>query len=82
MLEGGHHVVSLDRRMPDWSHARLEPIEVDLFDARRRPMPQGRGRPGMPYHMSSITRHHPANLIEQATAEDIRRLANSISVPR
>ena len=26
MLAAGHHVVSLDRRMPDWSHAKLEPV--------------------------------------------------------
>ena len=34
MLEAGRHVVSLDRRLPDWSHARLEPVLVDLFDPK------------------------------------------------
>jgi NAD(P)-dependent dehydrogenase (short-subunit alcohol dehydrogenase family) len=33
MLAAGYGVLSLDRRAPDWSDARLETIAVDLFDA-------------------------------------------------
>ena len=34
MLAAGRRVVSLDRRVPDWSHPMLEPIVVDLFDPK------------------------------------------------
>jgi 3-oxoacyl-[acyl-carrier protein] reductase len=33
MLEREYNVVSMSRQTPDWSHARLSAIEVDLFDA-------------------------------------------------
>ena len=33
MLADGWHVVSLARRVPDWSHPRLTAINVDLLDA-------------------------------------------------
>jgi len=34
LIEAGHEVVSLARRKPDWSHAALRAVEVDLADAR------------------------------------------------
>jgi 3-oxoacyl-[acyl-carrier protein] reductase len=33
MLDGGYDVISLARRKPDWTHARLHPQEIDLLDA-------------------------------------------------
>jgi 3-oxoacyl-[acyl-carrier protein] reductase len=34
MLDAGYEVVSLARRVPDWSHKSLRAVEVDLTDAR------------------------------------------------
>jgi 3-oxoacyl-[acyl-carrier protein] reductase len=34
MIDAGYEVVSLARRKPDWSHAALHAVEVDLTDAR------------------------------------------------
>jgi 3-oxoacyl-[acyl-carrier protein] reductase len=34
MLDAGYEVVSLARRVPDWSHKSLHAVEVDLIDAR------------------------------------------------
>ena len=34
LIAAGHEVVSLARRKPDWSHAALRAVEVDLADAR------------------------------------------------
>ncbi len=33
LLEKGYTVVSLSRGAPDWSHANMVPVEVDLLDA-------------------------------------------------
>src|SRR5579872_6831260 len=33
MIEAGYDVVSVARRKPDWSHAALHAVEVDLTDA-------------------------------------------------
>lgn len=33
MLDDGYRVISLARRAPDWSHPRLETVQVDLLDA-------------------------------------------------
>lgn len=33
MLDAGYEVISLARRAPDWSHARLRSVQVDLLDA-------------------------------------------------
>jgi len=35
LIEKGHDVISLSRRAPDWSHARLSSYEVDLSDAEQ-----------------------------------------------
>jgi 3-oxoacyl-[acyl-carrier protein] reductase len=35
LIEKGLDVISLSRRAPDWSHARLSSYEVDLCDTRR-----------------------------------------------
>jgi 3-oxoacyl-[acyl-carrier protein] reductase len=34
MLDAGYHVVSMARRAPDFKHARLEHVLVDLMDAK------------------------------------------------
>jgi 3-oxoacyl-[acyl-carrier protein] reductase len=34
LIEAGHEVVSLARRLPDWSHRALHAVEVDLTDAK------------------------------------------------
>ena len=76
MLEAGRHVVSLDRRLPDWSHARLEPIQVDLFDAKATAEAAkdvaARHAVSHVVHNAGIIR---PNLIEQVTVEDIAALS-------
>ena len=76
MLEAGHHVVSLDRRKPDWSHAKLEPVLVDLFDPKAT---ADAAKDVAARHAVSHVVHNAGiirpNLIEQVTAEDIAALS-------
>jgi len=76
MLAAGHHVVSLDRRLPDWSHAKLEPVLVDLFDPKAT---ADAARDVAARHQISHVVHNAGiirpNLIEQATADDIAALS-------
>jgi 3-oxoacyl-[acyl-carrier protein] reductase len=76
MLEAGHHVVSLDRRLPDWSHAQLEPIQVDLFDPKAT---ADAAKDVAARHAVSHVVHNAGiirpNLIEQVTVEDIAALS-------
>jgi NAD(P)-dependent dehydrogenase (short-subunit alcohol dehydrogenase family) len=76
MLEANYHVVSLDRRKPDWSHARLEPVLVDLFDPKAT---ADAARHVAARHAVSHVVHNAGiirpNLIEQATVEDIAALS-------
>jgi NAD(P)-dependent dehydrogenase (short-subunit alcohol dehydrogenase family) len=76
MLEAGHHVVSLDQRLPDWSHARLEPVQVDLFDpkATADAAKDMAARHAISHvvHNAGIIRPNP---IEQVTVEDIAALS-------
>jgi 3-oxoacyl-[acyl-carrier protein] reductase len=76
MLAAGHHVVSLDRRLPDWSHAKLEPVLVDLFDPKAT---ADAARDVAARHEISHVVHNAGiirpNLIEQATADDIAALS-------
>lgn len=76
MLAAGHHVVSLDRRLPDWSHPRLEPVVVDLFDpkATADAAKDVAARHAVSYvvHNAGIIRPNP---IEQVTVEDIAALS-------
>lgn len=75
MLAAGHYVVSLDRRLPDWSHKRFETIEVDLFDPKAT---ADVARDVAVRHAVSYVVHNAGvirpNLIEQATPEDIAAL--------
>src|ERR1700712_1100547 len=72
----GHPVVSLDRRMPDWSHARLEPVMVDLFDPKAT---ADAARDVAARHEISHVVHNAGiirpNLIEQVTVDDIAALS-------
>ena len=76
MLADGHQVVSLDRRLPDWSHARLEPVLVDLFDPKAT---ADAARDVAARHDVSHIVHNAGiirpNLIEQVTVEDIAALS-------
>ena len=76
MLEAGHHVVSLDRRKPDWSHAKLEPVLVDLLDPKAT---AEAAKDVAVRHAISHVVHNAGiirpNLIEQTTAEDIAALS-------
>lgn len=76
MLAAGHRVVSLDRRMPDWSHARLEPIMVDLFDPKSTADAAAdvaaRHAVSHIVHNAGIIRPNP---IEQTTVDDIAALS-------
>jgi 3-oxoacyl-[acyl-carrier protein] reductase len=76
MLTAGHHVVSLDRRLPDWSHPRLEPILVDLFDSKATAVAAAdvaaRHAVSHVVHNAGVIR---PNLIEQATPDDIAALS-------
>jgi len=76
MLAAGHHVVSLDRRLPDWSHDKLEPVVVDLFDPKAT---ADAARDVAARHQISHVVHNAGiirpNLIEQATVDDIAALS-------
>ena len=76
MLAAGHQVISLDRRLPDWSHARLEPVEVDLFDPKAT---ADAARDVAARHEVSHIVHNAGivrpNLIEQVTVDDIAALS-------
>jgi 3-oxoacyl-[acyl-carrier protein] reductase len=76
MLEAGRRVVSLDRRLPDWSHPQLEPIQVDLFDAKAT---ADAAKDVAARHAISHVIHNAGiirpNLIEQVTVEDIAALS-------
>jgi 3-oxoacyl-[acyl-carrier protein] reductase len=76
MLAADHHVVSLDRRLPDWSHARLEPVLVDLFDPKAT---ADAAKDVAARHAISLVIHNAGiirpNLIEQVTVEDIAALS-------
>ena len=76
MLAAGRHVVSLDRRLPDWSHAQLEPVLVDLFDAKATAAAAaeiaGHHAVSHVVHNAGVIR---PNLIEQATPDDIVALS-------
>jgi NAD(P)-dependent dehydrogenase (short-subunit alcohol dehydrogenase family) len=76
MLAAGHRVVSLDRRMPDWSHTKLEPVLVDLFDPKAT---ADAARDVAARHDISHVVHNAwiirPNLIEQTTADDIAALS-------
>ena len=76
MLAAGHRVISLDRRLPDWSHARLEPVVVDLFDPKATADAAAdvaaRHDVSHVVHNAGVIRPNP---IEQTTAEDITALS-------
>jgi len=76
MLAAGYQVVSLDRRSPEWSHAKLEPVLVDLFDAKATAAAAAditaRHAVSHVVHNAGVIRPNP---IEQATPDDIAALS-------
>ncbi|CAN7194129.1 SDR family oxidoreductase [Bradyrhizobium sp. LjRoot220] len=76
MLAAGYQIISLDRRLPDWSHPRLEPVLVDLFDAKATADAAAdvaaRHDVSHVIHNAGIIR---PNLIEQVTVDDIAALS-------
>jgi 3-oxoacyl-[acyl-carrier protein] reductase len=75
MLAAGYRVVSLDRRPPDWSHPRLETIEVDLFDPKAT---AEAARDAATRHAVSHIVHNAGvirpNPIEQTSVDDLAAL--------
>lgn len=76
MLAADYHVISLDRRAPDWSHPRFEPFEVDLFDPKATAEAASdiaaKHAVSHVVHNAGIIR---PNLIEQVTPDDIAALS-------
>jgi 3-oxoacyl-[acyl-carrier protein] reductase len=76
MLAAGRRVLSLDRRLPDWSHPQLEPVLVDLFDAKATAAVAAdiaaRHAISHVVHNAGVIRPNP---IEQATPDDIAALS-------
>jgi NAD(P)-dependent dehydrogenase (short-subunit alcohol dehydrogenase family) len=76
MLERGYAVVSLARRRPTISDARLDAIEVDLYDAdaTRQAAAEAARKHAITHivHNAGVTRH---KRVEEATTEDIDALA-------
>src|SRR5262249_186874 len=76
MLAAGYHVLSLHRRSPDWSHPQLDPIEVDLLDARATAAVAhdvaARHAISHIVHNAGIIRPNP---IEQASVDDLAALS-------
>jgi NAD(P)-dependent dehydrogenase (short-subunit alcohol dehydrogenase family) len=76
LVDEGYRVVNLSRRRPDWSHARLDTIEVDLTDASATAdaarEASTRGAITHVIHNAGVIR---AKLVEQVEVEDISELA-------
>jgi 3-oxoacyl-[acyl-carrier protein] reductase len=76
MCGAGYHVISLDRRAPDWSHAQLEPIQVDLLDPKAT---ADVARDVATRHAISHVVHNAGiirpNPIEQASVDDLAALS-------
>ncbi|MBR1194691.1 SDR family oxidoreductase [Bradyrhizobium sp. AUGA SZCCT0240] len=76
MLAAGYRIISLDRRLPDWTHAKLEPVLVDLFDPKAT---ADAARDVTARHDVSHIVHNAGiirpNLIEQVTVDDIAALS-------
>lgn len=82
MLEAGYEVISLARRKPAQSHARLHAVEVDLVD--RSATEWAAADIAARFPISHIV--HNAGVIRPALLPDVvvicRRLCNCISAPR
>src|ERR1700733_8596004 len=76
-LSAGPRPISLDPRPPDWSHARLEPVVVDLFDPKATADAAAdvaaRHDVSHVVHNAGVIRPNP---IEQTTVEDIAALSH------
>lgn len=76
MLAAGYQIISLDRRLPDWSHPRLKPVLVDLFDAKATADAAAdvAARHDVSHVIHNAGMIRP-NLIEQVTVDDIAALS-------
>lgn len=76
LVDEGYAVINLSRRRPDWSHARLSTIEVDLSDAKATGEAAreaaARGEVTHVIHNAGVVR---AKLVEQVAVEDVAALA-------
>jgi len=76
LIDEGYRVVNLSRRRPDWTHARLSTIEVDLADAAAT-ADAARAAAGIApvthvIHNAGVVR---AKLVEQVAVDDVATLA-------
>jgi 3-oxoacyl-[acyl-carrier protein] reductase len=69
LIDGGHDVVSLARRRPDWSHPSLHAVDVDLLDARATE--QAAASVAKQYAISTVV--HNAGVIRPALLPDVRQ---------
>ena len=76
LVDEGYAVINLSRRKPDWAHARLSTIEVDLSDAtatgEAAREAAARGAVTHVIHNAGVVR---AKLVEQVAVEDLAALA-------
>lgn len=76
LVDEGCTVINLSRRKPDWTHARLATIEVDLTDAKATgEAAQEAARRGSVTHVIHNAGVIRAALIENVAADDIAVLA-------
>jgi NAD(P)-dependent dehydrogenase (short-subunit alcohol dehydrogenase family) len=69
LIDRGHDVVSLARRLPDWSDPALHAVEVDLTDARATE--QAAAGVAKQYAISTVI--HNAGVIRPALLPDVRQ---------
>ena len=69
LIERGHHVVSLARRRPDWSHPALHAVEVDLTDA----VATERAAAGVAKQYAISTVIHNAGAIRPALLPEVKQ---------
>jgi NAD(P)-dependent dehydrogenase (short-subunit alcohol dehydrogenase family) len=76
LLERGYRVISLARHIPDWSHANLEHVAVDLLDASA--VAEAAADIASRHDVTHLVHNAGLiwpNLIEEAKPEDIAGLA-------
>eukprot|EP01037_Dinobryon_pediforme_P045374 gene45374-57840_t len=75
LIERGHDVYCLSRRAPDWSHAKLRHVAVDLVDAEATSAAAAqvvaKGDVGIVVHNAGAIR---ASLVDSVTMRDLHDL--------
>jgi len=76
LLQRGYRVISMSRGAPDWSHDRLESVEVDLLDPKavEQAAAEATARHEITHLVHNAGLIWP-NLVEDARPEDIAGLA-------